>query len=146
MGRTVTQTKVTTLADLKDRETVNEVVLSVGEYNEIIQRFKEVKEELESKSEESDIQEIEILELKNELKNLIEIINKYKKHLDNKEKEDLVLSEAKKIQDINNAKLKEDLFNRIKSKHTKRNKEDLEALAKERLNAFKNELDYFKLF
>jgi len=140
----MSKTKTMTIDNLKTQESklrVDKVILNNEEYIGIINRIYELQNELEKQSDENDINNQEILLLKNEIKNLFILCNNYKAEIENKELKDNALKKSLEQMEANQKKLNDDIDKSQKSKYSKISKEDLQRLAMERFNNFKSSIN-----
>jgi chromosome segregation ATPase len=130
------KTNVMTIDEMKDRN--KKVILSKEQYVEMLERIAVLNEELEKVDDERETSQIEIIHLKNEIKDLTIMCKNYKAEIENKGNVESALKKSMKEMEQNQQLVNEELSKRQQSKYSKKSKEELEKLALERFNAFKN--------
>lgn len=135
----MSKTKVITLDNLKDEQKnkISKVILNNEEYINIVNRIYELQDELEKVSDENDINNQEIILLKNEIKNLTILCKNYKNEIENKNGAENAYKKSLKEMEQNQKTLNEDISKQKQSKYSKLSKEQLEKMALDRFNAFK---------
>ncbi len=129
----MSKTKVHTLSTIEN----NKLSISKTDYIAMMDRIVELQDELNKKAEEDDVKEYEIMILKNEIKNLVVLCKNYKNEIKNKDDAESALKKSLKIMEENQKEVNEELAKKQSSKYSKKSKEELEKIALERFNQFK---------
>ena len=127
----MSRTKIATIEDIK------KIAISKEDYIALMERLADLNEELEKKSEESDVKEYEIINLKNEIKNLVILCKNYKSEIKSKEGAENALKKSLKSMEENQALVNQEIAKRQSSKYSKKSKQELEQIALDRFNQFK---------
>jgi len=134
------KTQVMTMENLKNNNdnNNNKVILNNDDYVSILQRIYELQDELEKSSDENEISSRENILLKAEIKNLVVLCKNYKNEILDKGNAENALKKSLKEMENNQKAVNDELSKRQQSKYSKISKEELEKIALEKFNSFKN--------
>ena len=127
---------ITTLQDIKQDEE-NELIVNSSQYRDIVNTISKLREELELKCEENDVNKIEIEYLKNEITNLVKIADNFKKQIKDKQDKELAIHKSLEEMRINKINIEEQMKKIKPNKYSRKSEEELREMAKNRFEEFR---------
>ena len=139
----MSRSKIITMDNIKNKRNEDEeegIVVNSKKYKNILQQISKMKQELEEKAEENDLNEIEIKHLKLEIEKLVNLCHNYKSQIKNKSIQEELMQKSIEEMKQRTKEVEEEIKTIPSSNYSKKSRQELEQLALERFNNYKKSL------